>query len=241
MINDSKILVIIPAYNEKDSIERTLADLLAFKEEKRFRNLDICVINDGSEDNTATIVKGMNVILVDLPVNLGIGGAVQTGYKYAYTYGYDLAIQFDADGQHRSSELEKIINPVLHNEWDMCIGGRFVEKTSYRGSLQRRLGIYYFEKIIQLLTGVRVTDATSGFRCINKKVIKLFAKDYPKDYPEPEVIMLLNKRGLKIKEVSVEMSSREMGKSSITPFRSIYYMLKVSLSILIRKIEKGES
>lgn len=236
MENEYKTLIIIPAYNEKDSIGNTLKKLLKYTKNKK--NIDICVINDGSTDETAEIVKGYNVILIDLPINLGIGGAVQTGYKYAYKNNYDLAIQFDADGQHKQEELDKIIEPTSTGSCDLCIGGRFVKKTNYKGTLTRRLGIYYFEKLLKLLTGKKITDPTSGFRCINKNVISILANEYPKDYPEPEVIMMLNKKGLSIKEVSVEMKERESGSSSITPLRSLYYMIKVSLSIIVRKIEK---
>ncbi|MGE8080454.1 glycosyltransferase family 2 protein [Peribacillus loiseleuriae] len=240
-ISAQKILIIVPAYNEQASIAKTLRELVDFKGNHELSAIvDICVINDGSVDKTEEIVREMGeVILIDLPLNLGIGGAVQTGYKYANSNHYDLAIQYDADGQHKSTELQKIIQPVLAGECDLCIGGRFVEKTSYKGSFQRRMGIFYFEKMIKLLTRVRVTDSTSGFRCVNQKVISIFAKDYPRDYPEPEVIIMLYKKGLKIKEVAVEMVAREMGESSITPWKSVYYMLKVSLSILVRKIEKG--
>lgn len=235
-----RVLIIVPAYNEQDSIGKTLENLLAHKKNITDYVIDICVINDGSKDNTKdAVLKYADVKLIDLPVNLGIGGAVQTGYKYAYKNDYTLAVQFDADGQHKSEELYKIIAPVLNGDADMCIGSRFLEKTAYRGSLQRRLGIYFFETLLTFFTRNRVTDPTSGFRCINRRIIELFDQDYPKDFPEPEVIMLLNKRNYTVREVSVEMDSREMGASSITPLKSIYYMLKVSLAVFVRKIEKG--
>jgi glycosyltransferase involved in cell wall biosynthesis len=236
-MDSPKILVIIPAFNEQASIEKTIKDVLIHKQQ--YPNLHICVINDGSVDETASIVKRMGVTLIDLPFNLGIGGAVQTGYKYGALHNYDLAIQFDADGQHKGEELHKIIQPVLDGECDMAIGSRFLQKTSYKGTIQRRIGIYFFEKLLHLLTKTKITDPTSGFRCINRKILSLFATNYPKDYPEPEVIVMLRKKGFTIKEVSVEMNERNEGQSSITPFRSIYYMFKVSLSILVQRAGKG--
>jgi len=206
-----------------------------------FPNLEICVINDGSTDQTASIVRQRNVILLDLPHNLGIGGAVQTGYKYAYYHDFDIAVQFDADGQHGETELVKIIEPIVKNEADMVIGSRFVQKTAYKGSTIRRTGIFYFTGLLFLLTGKKYTDPTSGYRAKNKAVIKLFAFNYPRDYPEPEVIIYLNRKQLHVKEVSVEMKDRQGGTSSITPFKSIYYMVKVSISVLMQRIKKGNA
>lgn len=234
---EANILVIVPAFNEEEAIVATLSKLLAIKES--IPTVDICVINDGSTDKTADVVRQFpNIILLDLPYNLGIGGAVQTGYKYAHHHNYDVAVQFDADGQHNERDLAAVIKPVLAGECDMCIGSRFVKKTGYDGSSLRRIGIYYFEFLLFLLTRERYTDSTSGYRAINQKVIKIFADSYPKDYPEPEVILFLRRKKLKVKETSVEMNQRQGGASSITPFRSVYYMFKVTLSILMQKLIK---
>lgn len=236
-IGDSTVLIIVPAFNEEEAIEGTIEKL---KELKNYHNaVDICVVNDGSRDRTAEIVRqDPEIILIDLPNNLGIGGAVQTGYKYADLYGYDVAVQFDADGQHSVEELATIVNPVLAGECDMCIGSRFIEKTAYKGSLARRIGIYYFQYLLFWLTRKKITDATSGYRAVNKKVISLFAYEYPRDYPEPEVIIYLRRKNMKIIEKSVNMHARQGGVSSITPFKSFYYMCKVTLSIVMQKLIK---
>ncbi|EMR06623.1 Poly-beta-1,6-N-acetyl-D-glucosamine synthase [Bhargavaea cecembensis DSE10] len=233
-----KILIIVPAFNEEEAIAGTIGNLLNVRD--RFPGLDICVINDGSKDGTADIVrKYPEVVLLDLPNNLGIGGAVQTGYKYADYAGYDIAVQFDADGQHSAAELETIITPVADGECDMCIGSRFVEKTDYSGSPFRRMGIFYFERLIRLLSGQRVTDPTSGFRAVNREIIQLFSEAYPSDYPEPEVIIYLRRKKKRIQEKAVRMHSRQGGESSITPFKSIYYMAKVTLSIVMQRLVGG--
>ncbi|WP_227394345.1 glycosyltransferase family 2 protein [Jeotgalibacillus aurantiacus] len=235
--SDARVLIVVPAYNEGASIRNTLHNLLTIKQE--IPALDICVINDGSADNTADVVREFkNVILVDLPYNLGIGGAVQTGYKFANDYGYDIAIQFDADGQHNADALQKIITSITEDDTDMVVGSRFLEKTDYKGALSRRIGIYYFTYLLLALTGKRFTDPTSGYRAINRRVIEIFANDYPRDYPEPEVLISLTRKKFKIKEITVNMKSRQGGRSSITPFKSIYYMFKVTLSIVMQKIVK---
>lgn len=232
-----KILVIVPAYNEEHNIGRTLDNLLAIK--GLYQGMDVCVVNDGSHDTTREIVRSKNVPLLDLPFNLGIGGAMQTGYKYAFENQYDIAIQFDADGQHGEQDLKALIRPIQTGEADMVIGSRFLERTPYRGSTLRRVGIYYFSKLLLSLSGARVTDPTSGYRAINRKVIGIFASYYPKDYPEPEVIVELKRRKCELKEVTVHMKERQGGKSSITPLRSMHYMIKVSISILVQKLKRA--
>ncbi len=231
-----KILIIVPAYNEEKSIAHTLSELIQLTE--RLEDIDICVINDGSKDQTLSVVKEFPVILIDLPYNLGIGAAVQTGYKYAYLHNYDIAVQFDADGQHNSQDLENLIQPLLENTCDMVIGSRFIQKTGYKGAWNRRIGILFFSHLLSFLTGNKITDSTSGYRAINKTVIKQLALNYPKDYPEAEVIIYLHRKGLRCGEVSVAMNQRLQGKSSITPFKSIYYMLKVTLAILMQKLTR---
>ncbi|WNQ13555.1 glycosyltransferase family 2 protein [Paenibacillus aurantius] len=226
------ILVIIPAYNEEKSIGSVIESV-----KSRHPEIDIVVVNDGSKDGTSAAARASGKAhVVDLPVNLGIGGAVQTGYLFAYRNGYDIAIQIDADGQHDPAELNKIIASIANGEADCCVGSRFVQKTSYRSSLSRRLGIQFFTWLIHLTVGKRITDPTSGFRAVNRKIIEVFANYYPDDYPEVEAVVLLERMGFRVKEASVQMHSRTAGKSSITPFKSLYYMVKVSLAVLMTRI-----
>jgi glycosyltransferase involved in cell wall biosynthesis len=236
VFTDKKILIIVPAYNEEEAIGHTLDKLYVIQEE--LPNMDVCVINDGSNDKTVEIAKSHHVTVIDLPINLGIGGGMQTGYKYAYYHGYDIAVQFDADGQHNELDIKALLSPIINDEADMVVGSRYVKKTEYKGSLSRRIGIFYFTGLLFLLTRKKFTDPTSGFRAKNKKVIRQFAELYPRDYPEPEVLISLHKKGFEIKEVSVNMKERQGGTSSITPLKSVYYMLKVTLSILMQRLIK---
>lgn len=232
-MSDIKVIVIVPAYNEEEAISSTLTHLTQ-------TSYDICVINDGSKDRTSEIAKTFTKVhVIDMPFNVGIGSAMQTGYKFAHKNGYDIALQFDADGQHSVEDLEKLIEPIANGEADMVVGSRFLEKTDYKGTITRRIGILYFYQLLKIITGEKFTDPTSGYRAKNKKVIAQFSEKYPKDYPEPEVLVQLKKRKMIIKDISVHMKDRQGGKSSITPFKSIYYMIKVSLSIFMQKIKKG--
>ena len=229
-----KTLIIIPAYNEAKSIENTIRKI------ESEENFDYIIINDGSTDDTLKICyeNGFNVI--DLPINLGIGGAVQTGYKYALQNDYDIAIQMDADGQHDPKYIPALVDKI--NEWyDSVIGSRFIEKKGFQSTFVRRLGIKLYSRIIKILTKCEIKDTTSGYRAANKKIIKLFALDYPVDYPEPETNALIAKRKYKITEIPMQMIERKEGKSSITPFKSVYYALKVGMAIIISCVfEKGE-
>lgn len=222
-----KVLIIIPAFNEEKNLEELL-----IKINNICPQYDVLVINDCSKDNTSAICKKCNVKVVDLPVNLGIGGAVQTGYKYALKEGYDIAVQVDGDGQHNPSFIQPLVNEVLNGS-NLCIGSRFIDKQGFQSSAVRRFGIKYFSVLIKLLTRQEVTDPTSGARACDKKVIKYFADSYPKDYPEPETIVKLKKENLRISEIPVVMNERKEGSSSITIIKSIYYMIKVSLAIII--------
>ena len=219
-----KILIIIPAYNEELSIGKVITEI-----KTKNKEVDILVVNDGSTDNTFNEACKYGVMVIDLPCNLGIGGAMQTGYMYAYKNDYDIAVQVDGDGQHDPSDIEEIIKPVMNNEVDMIIGSRFINKTGYKSTIFRRSGMIYFTNLIKILTGKRIEDTTSGFRAVNRKIIELFAKDYPLEYPEVEVIVKLSKMGYKIKEIPVFMHKRNFGKSSITPIKSIYYMIRVTI------------
>jgi glycosyltransferase involved in cell wall biosynthesis len=220
------VLVIVPAYNEEANIVELLQQLKEL-------NFDILVINDGSRDKTSSLCRQAGIRVIDLPFNLGIGGAVQTGYKYASANGYDLAIQVDGDGQHNTEYLPQLVSVIERQEADMVIGSRFIDRSGYQSSPMRRLGIFYFSQLLRLLTRQRLTDPTSGFRACNKKVIQLFANYYPSDYPEPETLIFLKRHGIQLKEVPVRMNQRAGGLSSITPFKSVYYMVKVTLAMFI--------
>lgn len=231
-----KVLVIIPAYNEEKSIVKVCTDLEKEKNNVDF-TLDYIVINDGSVDNTGKICKENNFPVINLVHNLGIGGAVQTGYKYAQKNNYDIAIQFDGDGQHDAGYIKKLVEPIQSKEFEMTIGSRYIEELSeFKSTKLRQLGIKFLSVILKLTTKKKIYDMTSGFRAVNKDIIKIFASDYPNDYPEPETLVNVIKRGYKVKEVAVKMHEREHGKSSITPLKSIYYMVKVSYSMIVRSI-----
>lgn len=228
-----KKLIIIPAYNEAENIERTIA---AIKQEAN--DFDYIIINDCSTDNTLNICRQNKFNVIRLPINLGIGGAVQTGYKYALQNNYDLAVQVDGDGQHDPAFL-KIMSSYLEKEkCDMVIGSRFINKEGFQSSGTRRIGIKYFTILIKLVTGEKITDPTSGLRMVNRDIIEMFASDYPKDYPEPESVVAILRKKKKVKEIPVVMKPREGGVSSISPKKSIYYMIKVTLAILIECIRK---
>ena len=230
-----KILIIVPAYNEEDSIAKVVLTL-----KNASNKYDIIVINDGSNDSTSTLAKATkDAIVIDLPTNVGIGGAVQTGFKYAYRNDYDIAVQFDGDGQHEAKEIINIIKPIIDANADCVIGSRFLgNKIGFQSTFVRRLGIKTFEYINSLLIKQKITDNTSGFRAYNKQSIALLAKDYPTDYPEPETVIMLGKKGYIIKEVSVLMHERQGGASSINGLKPIYYMVKVLLSIFMTYLRK---
>ena len=228
-----KKLVIIPAYNESASIVNTINDI-----KDNAPDFDYVVINDRSKDNTYDVCVKEGINVINLPLNLGIGGAVQTGYWYAYENGYDIAVQFDGDGQHDAKYLNTMVQVLEKEQADMVIGSRFIEKEGFQSSSTRRLGIKYFSMLIKLLTGKRITDPTSGFRMCNRKVIEIFANQYPKDYPEPETTTGILRRKMKVVELPVVMRAREKGVSSISPKKSIYYMFKVTLAIIIERTRR---
>lgn len=225
-----KVAVIIPAYNEAESIADVVASINKLQNQNSLYTA--VVVNDASMDNTAEIVATLNCVLLDLPVNLGIGGAVQTGFIYAYKNGYDYAIQCDGDGQHPVNEIPRILDHLQKNNADVVIGSRFIQNKGFQSTLIRRAGIRYLQILIKLLSGTRITDATSGFRMFNRKVLKLCAANYPDEYPEPESMVLFLRKGLNVKEVPVEMQERQGGQSSIRSFKQLYYFFKVSLAIL---------
>jgi len=227
----SKILVIIPAYNEEKSILGVIKNIREAEP-----GVDVIVINDCSTDKIADILAENGVKHVNLPINLGIGGAMQTGYLYAQQNNYDFAIQVDGDGQHDPKEIKKLIAAQQKNSADLVIGSRFLGEKSFQSSFTRRIGINIFAYISWVLTGQKISDATSGFRLANKNVISLYSEYYPSDYPEPEVIVYLKIKKMIIVETPVRMKERQGGKSSITPLKSVYYMFKVISSMLMQKI-----
>lgn len=226
-----KKLIIIPAYNEEANIEKTVESIL-----KDSSDFDYVIINDCSRDNTRKICEEKGYNIVNLPINLGIGGAVQTGYKYAARNGYDMAVQVDGDGQHDPKFLEEMAKYLEEHDVDMVIGSRFIEKQGFQSSGLRRVGIRFFTFLIKLLTGKKITDPTSGLRMVGKNVLQIFAEEYPKDYPEPETVVGILRRGMKVEEIPVIMREREGGVSSISLKKSVYYMIKVPLAILIERI-----
>ncbi len=229
-----KILLIIPAYNEQDNILKTYNTVINYNKKNK-ENYDVIVINDGSTDQTGKICDDNNIPVIHLIHNLGIGGAVQTGYKYAYENNYDIAIQYDGDGQHDVSYVKKIITPLLEEKADFVIGSRFVGKTNdgFQSTFARRVGIRIVSFFIKLVTGKKVYDTTSGFRACNKNIIKQFSNSYPKEYPEPITTVELLKRGYRLSEIPVEMKERDGGTSSIHSWKTVYYMINVIFSILI--------
>lgn len=235
----SKVLIIIPAYNEEKAISKTVKTIIDYNKKNK-TNYDYIVINDGSNDNTKEILEKNKFKHINLICNLGIGGAVQTGYKYAYENNYDIAIQYDGDGQHDIEYIKFIIEPIQKNKANMVIGSRFIDdkKSEFKSTILRRFGINILSIIIKLKTKVKIYDVTSGFRAIDKSVIKLFSDYYPVEYPEPISTVLAIYSNYNILEIPVEMKERETGVSSISKLKSIYYMINVILSILLMKGKK---
>lgn len=230
---DKKILVIIPCYNEEDNIVNTVENLRAVCPE-----VDYLVVNDCSTDRSAEILKEHHYPFLDLPVNLGIGGNVQCGYLYAVHHGYDVAVQMDGDGQHDPAYLASVVEPVARGEVDMCVGSRFITKEGFQTSAMRRAGIRLLSGLIRLLCGVRVLDVTSGFRATGRRLTEFFARNYAQDYPEPEAIISAVLNGFRVGEAPVVMAERMGGTSSISPLRSVYYMVKVSIALVVYRLTR---
>lgn len=225
-----KVIMIIPAYNEEGNIVNTVNQIKKYKK----IDLDYIVINDGSRDNTKKVLMENKINFIDLSNNLGIGAAVQTGYKYAYYNNYDIAIQFDGDGQHDINYVDRLIDSIVNEGYDMVVGSRFVgNESGFLSTRSRRIGINILSFIIKLFTKQTLRDVTSGYRAVNKEIIKRFARDYVFEYPEPITNLDVIKCGYKVKEVAVNMKEREFGVSSINFKKSIYYMLNVGLAMLI--------
>lgn len=227
----NNVLIIIPAFNEEENIEKVVNDLI-----ENYPQYDYVVINDCSQDNTEAILKKNHMNYISLPLNLGIGGGVQTGYKYAVQKGYEITVQYDGDGQHNAAYIENLIAPIIKNEADMIVGSRFIKKEGFQTSSMRRLGINFIRGVIHICCGIKITDTTSGFRASSKELTKYFAENYAQDYPEPEAIVTATLNGYRVSEVPVVMNERAGGVSSIRGLKSVYYMIKVSLALLVSRI-----
>ncbi|MEI6079852.1 MAG: glycosyltransferase family 2 protein [bacterium] len=235
-----KLLIIVPAYNEQESIVPLMSDLVSFRagfiKKHGLDSLDILIVNDNSKDLTLSLAKrNDDVTVLDLPINLGIGGTVQAGYAFAYRNGYDYAIQLDGDGQHFPAYIDELYSEISSRKIDMVIGSRYLKglNDNFRSTFMRRIGKGLISLLIKGLYKKEITDPTSGFRIVNKKLIGLFADYYPYDYPEPESLAICFRHGFSVGEVSVKMKERNGGKSSISNIGSAYYMLKVFIAILI--------
>ena len=226
-----KVLVIIPCYNESSNIVQVVNNLRT-----ACPQVDYIIVNDCSTDNTRQILKEHQLNYLDLPVNLGIGGGVQCGYLYAMEQGYDITIQMDGDGQHDPRYLNQVIEPVAQGKLDLCIGSRFIQKKGFQTSFMRRLGIRFLSGLIRLLTGQQLLDVTSGYRACNRAMTAFFAAHYAQDYPEPEAILAACLAGFRVGEAAVVMQERHGGVSSINAVKSVYYMVKVSLSLVIDRL-----
>ncbi len=221
-------IAVVPAFNEERNIGRLLAELTALDPD-----LEVVVVSDGSTDRTAEVAAAAGAHVVSLPFNLGIGGAVQTGFRFAWEGGYELAVRLDGDGQHDPSQLPAIVAPVVADEADLAIGSRFLESGGYRSSAARRFGIRVLARVVSWIARQRLTDTTSGFQALNRKTIRLFAADLPHDYPEVEGLVMAIRHHLRVQEVPVTMREREHGRSSIGTLASVYYMFKVLLAVFV--------
>jgi glycosyltransferase involved in cell wall biosynthesis len=228
-----RALVIVPAFNEERNISRVVQEL-----RRDAPGWDVCVVDDGSSDSTARLARENGACVLRLPVNLGIGGAVQTGYLWARDHGYEVAAQIDGDGQHDPGYLIAALEPIAAGSADLVIGSRYLQGGGFQSTALRRAGTRYLTWFLRLRCGAQVTDPTSGFRVAGRRAIELFAANYPSDYPEPEAIALAIRRGLRMREVPVVMRGREHGASSIGPVRTLYYLLKVSLALLLLPAER---
>jgi glycosyltransferase involved in cell wall biosynthesis len=230
-----KVAVIIPAYNEEASIATVVGAIHAAGKNAGVNYVPV-VVNDCSKDRTGKIIDTLDCIALHLPINLGIGGAVQTGIKYAFENGFEYAVQVDGDGQHPAEQIIHLLEACEHNKWDVAIGSRFITNEGFQSTFMRRVGISYFEWLLLLLTGKRVKDSTSGMRMMNRRTLSLLTTYYPDEYPEPEAIILYAKNNLSFGEVPVHMNERLGGVSSIRSFGSVYYMFKVTLAIIFSYI-----
>lgn len=231
MKNKLRVAIIIPCYNEQDNIVSLFEEINSLVQSERYV-LSPIFINDCSKDNTKALLQQHQIPHLNLTVNLGIGGAVQTGFKYAFRNNFDVAIQMDGDGQHPPHELQKLLIPFINQEADVVIGSRYLTKEGFQSTLLRRTGITYFKWLNQQLSGLTIHDSTSGYRAYNKKALEIVCNYYPDEYPEPEAIILFAMNKLMVKEVPVTMRERQGGTSSIKTYKTIYYMFKVTLGTI---------
>jgi hypothetical protein len=230
----SRVVAVVPAWNEAGAIGRVVDEIRAVDP-----SIDVVVVDDASTDETAALAEAHGAIVMRLPFNVGIGGAVQTGFKYALANGYDAAVRLDGDGQHDPRELGKLLAPIERGDANLVIGSRFVDASgSYRPPFARRVGIRVFARLVSALGGEHVTDTTSGFIAIDPVGIELFAEEYPHDYPEVEATLVALRSGLRLRQVQVDMRERETGSSSITFVRSLYYIVKVMLALLVASLRR---
>ena len=230
----SRLVAVVPAWNEEGAIGRVVDEIRAFD-----RTATIVVVDDASSDETAGVAEAHGATVLRLPFNVGIGGAVQTGFRYARDEGYDVAVRLDGDGQHDAAELGTLLALVYAGSADLVIGSRFVDPGgTYRPPFARRIGIRVFARLVSVLGGQRVTDTTSGFVALNRAGIELFAVEYPHDYPEVEATLVAVRSGLRLAQVQVDMRERQAGTSSITFVRSLYYIVKVMLALLIASLRR---
>ncbi len=234
LMNHLKVLIVIPAYNEDQIIRGLLLDI-----KHRCPDFSILVVNDGSRDRTKQETESAGIRVVTHPFNLGIGGAVQTGYKIAFQENYDVVVQIDGDAQHDPAYLMNVLEPVLSDKLDLCVGSRFLHSEShFKSTFARRIGIRFFAWLLSQMTHIELTDPTSGFRATGKKLIPYFAEYYPIDFPEPEAIKIAKRLSARIGEVPVNMRKRSGGISSIRYLSTLYYMIKVTFAILIDTLKE---
>jgi glycosyltransferase involved in cell wall biosynthesis len=231
MKRQSRVLAIVPAYNEEACIDRTVTEILASGVD-----IDVLVVDDGSIDRTALRAREAGALVLRLPVNLGIGGAMQAGYLHASKHRYEYAVQLDGDGQHPAGELKRLLACIEQEQADVVIGSRFLDRKGFQSTVARRMGIRFFSRLLRVLTGQQFTDPTSGFRIAGRRAIGLFARRYSEDYPEPDAILLCCRNGLRVREIPVTMRARETGTSSIRSYRVVYYMVKVTLTLLVSQL-----
>ncbi len=235
-VKQLKKLIIIPAFNESETLHALIREI-----KQQAPDFDYIIINDGSTDDTADLCDELDLNALHIPINLGIGAAMQAGYTYAWRNNYDIAVQLDGDGQHDPAELNRLIVPIITEGCDIVIGSRFIEKKGFQSSLARRTGITFLSNLIHLLTGRKFYDVTSGLRACNRSLIHLFSKIYPEDFPETESLMMLIMLKRKIKEIAVTMRERMGGVSSIDWLSSLYFMTKVTLSLIVMRIRSTKN
>ncbi len=234
MSRQRKLVAVVPAWNEAGAVGQVVDGI-----RDAGLHVDVVVVDDASTDDTASVAKARGATVLRVPFNVGIGGAVQTGFRYALAEGYDIAVRLDGDGQHDPSEIGKLLGPIERGEANLVIGSRFADGTgSYRPPFARRMGIRVFARLVSMLGGQPVTDTTSGFVALDRLGIELFAAEYPHDYPEVEATLVAVRSGLRLAQVQVEMRERETGSSSITFVRSLYYMVKVMLALLVASVRR---